>query len=131
MPSFCWPLPLGPKCSMMRPRTGQRNEGVLSWMGLLVPDSVGPTGAIMFALALALLPAPVLLPLELAPVLPLPFELASATCCFAVVPGLADAGGDRTAGVAGVGVAAACFAGVPSGFACASFGAAFDCAFGA
>src|SRR5262249_62336655 len=30
MPSFCWPLGLGPKPAITRPLTGQRNNGVAS-----------------------------------------------------------------------------------------------------
>src|SRR6478672_10258168 len=43
MPSFCCPLGFGPKPAMMRPLTGQRNEGPASadLAGAAAGDSVG------------------------------------------------------------------------------------------
>src|SRR3984893_11845559 len=51
MPSFCWPLGLGPNPAMIRPRTGQRNPGVASAAGLGAASTTGVSlGVTMLAL---------------------------------------------------------------------------------
>src|ERR1700704_5716322 len=106
MPSFCWPLALGPNSSMTRPRTGQRNAGAASATGLLEPESAGPSGAGVMTFALLPVFAPVPEPRP---------EDDAATCCLAGASGFgATADGEGTAGTpVGVVCAAASFAGLP------------------
>src|SRR5262249_44010712 len=44
MPSFCWPLGLGPKPAMTRPLTGHRKPGVASEVFAVEVGDVSPLG---------------------------------------------------------------------------------------
>src|SRR5438046_10682533 len=50
MPSFCWPLALGPKPAMRRPFTGQRNVGVVPSAALacVLAGGAGSAGVTTF-----------------------------------------------------------------------------------